>query len=84
MSIFRPFANKLVILIIVAVGLILTSNYNTVFKSKNCNSRSRYSKKGNIQKLKAGSLLRKIESNINITFAELFPKLCKRPRKANV
>lgn len=81
--VFGPFTNKLVTLIVVAVGLISISGYDTVLKDKNCNLGSGYSKEGNIQNLKARSPLRKVAPNINITFAKLLPKLCKRPRKEN-
>lgn len=86
--VLRLFANKLVTLIIMALGSVSTSSHSTVSKGKKCNSNipilgSGYSKEGNIQKLKARSPLREVVPNINMTFTELPLKLCGRPRKIN-
>lgn len=56
--VFRLFADKLIILIVIAVGLVSISGHKAISKGKNYNSNililgSRYSKEGNIQKLKA-------------------------------
>lgn len=71
-----------------AIGLVLTSDYGTILKSKKYNLdililRSEYSKKSNIQKLKAKSSLRKMAPNINITFIKPPLKPCRWPRKIN-
>lgn len=87
-SVFRPFANKLIILIVIAVGLVSIFGYEAIFKGKDCNSyililESGYSKEGNIQTLKTRSFSKKMVSNINITFTESFSKLCGRPKIIN-
>lgn len=51
--VFRPFADKIIILIVIAVGLVSIFGHKAISKGKNCNSNilileSRYFKEGNI------------------------------------
>lgn len=76
--VFWPCANKLVTLIISAMGLVSTLGHSTVPREKyypdNPLLRFRYFEENNIQELKARPLLRELAPNINILSADLPPK----------